>query len=453
MTLLPAWVVLAVTIPVAMLLGRLVVTHRMLALLPAAALVAMLLLTSPHARVLFIVFGGLLIFQSSEQLDFKKLLFLMGATVAFAGAFMRSRKLSSTAAYADMSPLFYVSFAFVALLLVSLPVAQYYGTPDKAWLRDIAPYMLFACAPLFAFDAQSAMSTRALRRLVATAGIAGGAAFALRWIAKRGIANLPWATIGLPTFLLGAALFAFGMAVVLEGRRGWSRWLVLTSLLLAMLISTGTRSAAVLLVAPLAIVIGTRERFSRRAIRLAVAIPIAALLAVFGTQSLLKLVHANRGTLASRAALVFHTGGSSDRSYLDRVSQTKAAWTLFTDQPLLGAGPGHVIEWRDSFGRLKADPNVDSPAAYPAKFGLAGLIPLAVLVGAFVSFLRRLRQRAGGRTTAQLALIGYAAVVAAWFVLGVPFGDKGLSSGFLLLVALAVSEAASAKATETAAPR
>jgi O-antigen ligase len=420
-----------------------------LAYLPAGALIGLLLLASPRARLVFIVFGGLLIFQSSQQLDSKKMAFLLGACIVLVGALVRSQRFMRSSVFADMRPLFLSSAAFAALLTVSLPVAKLSGVPTKDWLRDVAPYVLFACAPIFALDAATSLPARTLRRLVAIAGFLGAASFATRWISHRGIANLKSEAVGLPTFLLGAAVFAYGMAIVLEGHRGRLRWLVLTALILAMLVSTGTRSTAVLLAAPLAIVVGTRERFARRAVRLGIALPMAALLVFLGTQSLVQLVNANHSRLQDRVQTLFSTGHSKDRSYVDRVRQTRAAWNLFKEKPLLGTGPGYSINWEDFQGLPHSSPSIDSSLAYLSKFGALGLLPVAVFIWAYASFMGRIRRRTGGRTVAQLALIGYAAVIAAWAVLDVPFEDKGLSSGLLLLFALGASEAESMSA-ETA---
>jgi hypothetical protein len=238
---LPSWTWVVVSMPAAFVVGWLVVNHRNLAFLPALLVAAIPLLVNARARVVYIIFGGLLIFQSSSQLDSKKMLFLMGASLAFGAALFSSRKLVSTPAYADLRPLFGFSLTFFALVLISFPVAKYYGTSNKDWLRDVSPYVLVACAPLFALDAQASMSTRALRRLFAIAGTVGTIAFAAQWLTNRGIANLKSVAIGLPTFLLGGAVFAYGIAIVLGGRRGRLRWLVLSGLIFALFLSTGTR--------------------------------------------------------------------------------------------------------------------------------------------------------------------------------------------------------------------
>jgi O-antigen ligase len=146
--------------------------------------------------------------------------------------------------------------------------------------------------------------------------------------------------------------------------------------------------------------------------------------------------------LADRIEQISTTGeGVADRSYLDRVSQTEAAWALFRSSPLVGVGPGVPIEWTDSLGRPKSSPLVDSPASFLTKFGLLGLVAVGFLVIGFVATLRRIRIRAGRRTIAQYALIGYGAVVACLSLLLNSFEDKGLSIGLALLLALAVREA------------
>jgi hypothetical protein len=41
----------------------------------------------------------------------------------------------------------------------------------------------------------------------------------------------------------------------------------------------------------------------------------------------------------------------------------------------------------------------------------------------------------------QLAIVGLAGAFVSWWALGVPFNDKEFATGFLLLLALALSEA------------
>jgi hypothetical protein len=184
---------------------------------------------------------------------------------------------------------------------------------------------------------------------------------------------------------------------------------------------------------------------ARRSIRLAVVIPAASLLVVLGVQSLIRFTGAHRDVFQSRVQLLFHSGTSSDQSYVERLRETKGAWKVFERSPLLGAGPGYPITWETFSGEMVSTSTVDSPVGYLAKFGLLGLWPLVVLAWSVRRTLRLLRKRTGERTIGQLALIGFGGAFIAWWVLGVPFEDKGLASGFLLLLALALRESAVSK--------
>jgi O-antigen ligase len=414
--------------------------HRTLVALVAALLTTAPLLFSARTRVVFVVVGGLFIFQSSDQLSPPKLYFLMGTAVCVAGALRRYGRMAHDPARSDIGPLLAVSRAFGLLILVSLFVAMAYGTPQKAWLRDAAPYLLFAVAPLIAYDAKTAWSQRALRRLLVVAGLVGTAAFAAQWLSNRKIVETSDVFV-LPTFLLGAALFAYAMAIVLEGERQRLRWLVLASGILAGLIATGTRSSLLLVATPLAIIVGARRHFARRSIRFAIVIPAVALLVLLGVQALISFTGADREAFASRIQLLRHTASSSDQSFADRLAQTHAAWDAFEAAPLLGVGPGHLFKWVGPAGNEVSATVVDSPVEYLAKFGLLGLWPLLVLAWAVGRTLRLLRVRAGERTVGQLAIVGLAGAFVSWWALGVPFNDKGFASGFLLLLALALSEA------------
>jgi O-antigen ligase len=218
---------------------------------------------------------------------------------------------------------------------------------------------------------------------------------------------------------------------------------MLASAILAGLIATGTRSSLILLAVPIAIILGARRHFARRSIRFAIVIPAASLLVLLGVQFLIRFTSAHRDVLQQRAQLLSHTGTSSDQSYVDRLAQTSAAWKVFKRSPVLGVGPGYVFTWVDPTGLEKSVTVIDTPAEYLAKFGLLGLWPLFVLALSVARTLGRLRKRTGGRTIGQLAIVGLAGAFLSWWALGVPFDDKGFAIGFLLLFALALSEASS----------
>lgn len=434
--------------------GWALVRHQTLAMLPVALIVVLPLVLSQRTRVLFVVFGALLVFQSSDELNLRKMLYLFGVMVAFGGTLYNLPTLSRTRAFHLIAPMLRASVAIFVMLAASGIVATTFDVPKQTWLRDIGPYALFAFAPFFALEAAASFSGTALRRLLVVAGSVSGLSFMLRWLANRGLADLGLAQIGLPTLLLAASAFAFGLAVVLEGERRRLAWLVLTIVLFVMLVSTGTRTIGVLLAAPLAIVLGSRRHLARRSLRLVVALPIAVVIGVVAFLTVVNFGNVERAELSRRAALLTESLGDtgSDQSYLDRADQTRTSWSLFRSSPLVGVGPGHPFPWVNYRG-IPQPPKtvVDSPISYFAKFGIMGAVTLVILALGFISLLRRLAAATGGRSVAQLALIGYAAIVAATFVLLVPFEDKGLSTAALLLLAVALREAVDAQKRRGAA--
>jgi O-antigen ligase len=414
-------------------------SHETLVVLPAVAALALLLASNPHLRLGFVVFGGLLVFQSSDELTPTKLLYLFGVGAAALGAFVRVSRMSRNRAVHDALPFLRASLVFVLLLAASLLLSFANATPQKLWLRDVAPYVLFAAAPLFAVDAATSLSQRALRRVLVVAGLVGSLAFSAEWLSRRSIVDAS-SVVGLPTVMLGAALFAYAMAVVLTSQRGRALWLVIATTVFFCYVITGTRSSLLLLAAPLAILFGTRRGMVRRSARLVVALPLVALLIGLGTLSFAEKTSADQQVLSARVELLLNTGDVSDQSYASRRAQGEAAWEAFLHNPLLGIGAGEAIEWRDQEGLMTSGLNIDSPLGYIAKFGLLGLVPLAFLVWSFIQFLRLFRFDVSGTSVARFALIGFAGVFVGWWILGVPFADKGLASGFLLLIALALKE-------------
>jgi hypothetical protein len=419
--------------------GWIVVEHSSLALIAVAVAPGALLLVSPLARVVLMVFGPVLFFGGTPDLTASKKLFLLAAATAFAGSLARSRSQHGTFEFRSLRPLFVSSTAFFTLAGLSFVVSHLGAVGLKPWLRDIFPYLLFASTPYFALDAMAAFTTRRLRILLICAGLLGGFAFAVTWFNNRGITHLPVKWIGFPTVLLPAALASYATAAALEGRRRTGGWLVLAVMCFGLLVSTGTRSALVLLGSPVAIVVASPRNFFRRVIRLSGGVPLAALAAAGLIALVIVLTHANTAVLRDRLSTLNQSGSLVDRSYLDRVSQGRASLDAFHSALLFGTGPGVPIEWTNSFGKLETTPTVDSPFGYMAKFGLAGLIPLIVLVGSFVAFVRFLA-RSPVQLTAQLALVGFGVVVVLWSILNVPFEDKGFPAGFLLLAAIGVSE-------------
>ncbi len=450
-----SWLIVPASALGACIFGWLLASLPLVAILPVAFIAVVPLLVSPRVRVLFVVFGSSAIFQSSSGLSPPKIAFLLGVAAAFAATLLRLSALSRGPAYPTLIPVLRAAVVIFAMIVVSLPVSTFHDVTFKAWLRDAAPYLLFAFAPFFALEAQAAFSGRALKRILVVAGLISALSFSARWLTNHGIAELPVSQLGLPSLLLAGSLFAYGTALLLHGRRAQLRWLALTSLVFVALISTGTRAAFVVLAAPVAIVLGARPQFGRRLVRLAIIVPVAGVFVFAGFQAILRGTDANQNAFSKRVSILLSSGDTSqDRSYVDRVAQTSSAWRVFRTSPLVGVGPGHPIPWRDSFGVPQPPTaNVDSSVAFLTKFGLVGIAVALFLGFSTASTVRRMMRRTGSPTVAQLALTGFGAIVVGAAVLTVPFEDKGLSTGFLLLLAIAAREVADAAISTPGDPR
>jgi hypothetical protein len=162
------------------------------------------------------------------------------------------------------------------------------------------------------------------------------------------------------------------------------------------------------------------------------------LLVVGAAYTVLVASHASTKSITDRIVILKNTGTTSDASFRDRESETRAARTVFYANPIFGAGPGTVFNWTVTNGDKHSGFDLDSPVDFPAKFGIAGLVVVGFLVLGYGSFLRS-SFRVNHPRAETLALASYAALAVAGSVLTTPLEDKGLTLGLVLLLALALS--------------
>jgi O-antigen ligase len=414
-------------------------SHVVLAFIPIGLLVAALLLVDGRARLAFVVFGGPLVLQRSEGLAMSKLALLAGFVVAFAGAFFNVRKRRRTAAYNLARPLLAASTTFAALAVLALVLAYARGTPLVDSVRDITPYLLFASAPIFALDAQAVLGRKALVRVLVALGTFGAVSFAVAWLERRGIANLPLARVGVQSLFIPAALFSYAMSIVLQTNARRPRWLLLAAILLALLIATGTRATLTLIVAPLAILVASRRQLARRSFRLALLAPVAVAMTIGFALAVVEFTHADISYLQNRLTLLRSSGQSaSDASFNDRLEQGRVAWAAFKSSPAFGVGPGYLFEWTPQGELPQSGFVLDTPLTFPAKFGILGLAVLVFVLTRFWSFARSL-VRGWGPDVPYLAVVGYLGVVMALSLFAPPFEDKGFAFGLIVLSAVALA--------------
>src|SRR5688500_13908512 len=160
-------------------------------------------------RVAFVIFGAMLVLQSSEVLDLTKVAYLAGGALCLIGALgaLWYRRASSVVELA--LPWLIASAALVAMVAVSFAVARANGTPIIDWLRDVAAYALFASVPIFALDAQSALPRRVMIVMLVAVGLLGGLSWAVEWLERRNIIDLPIARLLFPSAHVPAMLYIF----------------------------------------------------------------------------------------------------------------------------------------------------------------------------------------------------------------------------------------------------
>lgn len=401
------------------------------------------LLVSGQARTAFVVFGGLAVLQSSDELGLVKIGYLFGVALALVGALNNLRQLETTAAYRMLRPLLGLSLLFAGMVASSLGVAIAYGTPVAAWLRDAAPYFFFASVAIFALDLRASASTRLIVAMFVIAGVLASLSYTIEWLDRRQLADLTFARIALPSSGLRSAVFVYALSGALLSRGPRTGWTVLSALVLSWAWIIGGRIDSVAL--PLiALVVGgiavKRDwQLVRPTLRLLTIGGLALLFALVFILSLTRFTDYDTSRLTGRfgSMATVATEPRADASYQDRSVQTRLAWQTFISEPILGTGPGHSFEWEDYLGEPVVSFQVDTSLSILAKFGIVGIAPILALAIALMLFLRK-AARGSGITVAQAALMSYAALALMISPFSVPLEDKGFSFGLLFLVALSL---------------
>jgi O-antigen ligase/polysaccharide polymerase Wzy-like membrane protein len=419
-------------------------------------------------RSFLVVFGGLLALQSSDRLDASKIAYLMVAGLAFAGSVATvwwARTEPSTNA---LRPWLIASAVILGLVALSLPVALVNGSTITNFVRDGAAYVLLGAAPWLAVDLARSATTRMVLSAGLLASMLGVASFAISWVQRRGLADLPIDRLTLPSMTLGAAAYCIAIACAVRSS-GSKRaaWVVLSVVIVAAFLLTGTRTTFVLLAAPAAVILVDAWKRGRAALR-AGALPAIAQVATIMVVLLVSLGRfpVGLGTSPSAEPTVGPTGGvpggspgasppprdledrfstlddvtsGRDQSLQLRLLVTGIAWDVFLHAPLLGSGLGHEFSYMETSTQERRGLTLDTPAVVVAKFGIFGFLIFGVLVAAFVQVIRPMLRR-GEPSWQGLALIGYGAVLLALLPFGWPPEDKGTSFALVFILALAAAD-------------
>lgn len=429
-----ATVIVLVTLLLAITSGTAVALSPTAVLIGALALVALISVTSSSARFVLVLAGGLVVFGSSDRLDGSKLAYLVWVVVCAVialGALDRNRGLNSSV---DIRPLLFGSAAIFGAVALSFAVASMANIPVAASLRDAAPYGLLAIAPLLGADGARSRLGKHIDVLIVAVGIASSVGFAVQFLGRRGIVELPFGTLGFASVHLAALAFAVAMAAILSRQPRRLLWAVVAAAVLTLLLMTGTRSALVLLIGPAAMVVANGQRLTR-AVRLAggmIAVSLGILIAALVAAQLawfdLAAVIARFGSLANLGS-----NPMTDPSYLERSASVTAVIAAFSSSPLFGVGLGYEYQWIRFGGTSVSGFTIDTGLDLIAKFGMVGLALLGI--GTFVPVRLLWRIRAHLPENIRLSIVGFAAISIGTIPLGNPFSDKGFGLGAALVVA------------------
>jgi hypothetical protein len=422
----------AAALPGFLLVGVGVVLQPYVTIMILAAPLLLAVVASAKIRVTAIVLGGLLALESSQSLDYPKLAYLTVVVVAVAaslpGLLHRLPRLTAGEKWLLRAA---VSLSVLAVIS-SLASSMSRVTPD-AWFRDVTPYLLMAAFPIVAVDAGARIGRRYTQSLLYVAGSLAALSLTVSWVSRRGFTDLPLDRFLFPSTALAAALLCLAAGHYFVSRVNRARDVAVIGVILALALTTGSRTNLLLLL-PLPVIAAVssgRLRLPRLgllvaggAVTTAVLIPVVASVAGFDVSRVVDRI----GGLVTLLA-----DPNLDQSYSARLSQNAATWSLFQSSPLIGTGPGTLIPWVTiSNGAVTTSWNSDAPTAFLSKFGLVGLGLLGATI--WCLFAAAMSPRKAWRTDVpSLALVGLLTLLTASMAIGSAVEDKGYAFGLLLL--------------------
>lgn len=394
-----------------------------------------LCLAGPRARLLVIVAGAMVAFQS----DFTTL------KIGYLGLALICFALSVPSV---LTPEHRIRPEFRMLLVAAVPLACYLaftvlvsrsnGTSVTTWFRDVLPYVLLVLLPFVGIAAGPTISPRWNQWWFIVIGVVSSIGWGADWLNRRGVSALPVGRVVLSSTVVVALCFCY--AITRAGTPGAALrrvWGGIALLMLVAMLLTGSRTNLVLL-AGFAGVIGT-ARNSRvppknalgvlggLVLALVVATPVAAGFLVSDPEFL--------STRIADAATVLGGDAQSDASYAERKAAYDLTGEALSSHELLGTGPGHIYP-------SGAEPsfNLDAPGIVPAKLGLVGTVLIVAFLAAVASTVRRIR-RVHGPSPGYTAACGWAVVL----ILLIPFGpwleDKGFALAIAMMLASVIADA------------
>ncbi len=432
---------LGVVLGVAILMGFLVARSLPAAFALAITPVIPAVLESARGRLLIVVFGGLLVFDSSSGFSGPKVVYAACLVACVAIAWQGSIATMRSGRAAEVRRLAGRACGVMTLVVAAaLPVALLNGHSPSLWLRDVAPYIILGVVPILALDAAKKTTARFLAGTLVVAGMLVALSVAVQLISLRGLSSAALEELAILTgFLLPVILFTYACARTIYPRGGGREvlfWSVVAGTIFAALVISGTRASLFLLAVPVAmpLVDGGLSGFRRVVVLVMVA---AGMLALVFSIAASAGIATQEITERFQSAVPAVRAPQENGSLSERFIESRVSWEDWQTAPVTGVGPGHVFAWTNDTGAFRRSFTVDSSVSTLAKFGLIGTAGLFVCL----VIIARLAYGAG-EARGKAALVGLTVWIAAYVVIGNPFEDKGFALGLILLLALSLSESA-----------
>ena len=383
----------------------------------AAAISVPLLFSDPRIRAAFVIFGGLLAFQSTEGLSTPKIAYLVGVAICALAGFVSLRR---DDARDSLLRAFWPLVGIVLIAIgISAVVAHSNGIPFTAWARDTLAYLVLAYVPLFAVDAARS-GQKYTHNLAMVAGATAVALFTLAWLDRRGYADVP--IFGLASFLFPAWFFSYATALALLTHR--FRWNALALGIAGTMLLTGTRGVALLAVAPLAMALVPSPGSTRGLIRLGAVTLVVAGVAFVTLQS----------THTKVPGVERIIGGDKGASLRERDVARAAVLRKIDQAPVFGSGGGSTLYYAAPYSVVnseRAPSTADTILTTAAKYGWLGLLAFTVVIVAYCLLPLRLE-----RSPATLSGVGFLAVTLTHGALASPLEDKGFAFALMAMLAI-----------------
>lgn len=415
--------------------GAAVALQPLVVLAPVGFIAVVALLSSPKVRALFVVFGGIIILQSSQNLSAPKIAYLGGVVLCFVIALVDMR------VERDQKTLLWGSALVAFVIVISFISASIHGTSVSNWVRDAFGYALFAGSPILAFDFANG-GHRFILRLFLASGLVATVSFTAEWISNHGVGYLPINKFALSSFMFVAATFAYACASLLLRERPRIVWLGVAVFTSSALVLTGTRSSLALLAAPITMLLAPSVWSATRAAK---TVAFTGLLAVivagavaFAGSALGSNANGALERVVSTLSLTNTSGTNSSNE--TRITVTTLAWKTYKSAPLFGVGAGYTwvyaLPYQTSTGvESQSGLTIDTTLAVVAEFGAFGFVILLYYLWTLGRYVWRRES-----SPSVLCMLGVAGVFAAYSLTTNAFEDKGLGLVFALLIAMVVAK-------------